>query len=77
MNSFFVITFTNFIKFPLLQKEYIFSIKKGNETLESVMDKIDLLLDVVNEKLENSQLPDSVDTDFTDSFVLEQLNKYD
>ena len=64
---------TNFIKFPLEQKEYIYSIKKGNETLESVMDKIDLLLDIVNEKLENSNLPDVVDTDFTDKFILEQL----
>ena len=64
---------TNFIKFPLQQKEYIYSIKKGNESLESVMDKIDILLDVVSDKLENSQLPNSVDTDFTDDFILEQL----
>jgi hypothetical protein len=64
---------TNFIKFPLTQKEYVYSIKKGNESLESVMDKINILLDIVNKKLENSGLPNSVDTNFTDNFILKQL----
>ncbi len=68
---------TNFIKFPLEKRKYIYSIKKGNETLESVMDKIDILLDIVNDKLENSSLSDKVDMNFTDNFILTQLEIFD
>ncbi|MBL0708051.1 MAG: nucleotidyltransferase domain-containing protein [Sulfurimonas sp.] len=68
---------TNFIKFPLQEKDYIYSIKKGDESLLSVMEKIDLLLDVVNDKLENSSLPQEVDISFTDNFILKQLEFYD
>ncbi len=60
----------NFITFPLKNRVYITSIKEGHEELEDVMDYIDKKLTVVQEKLENSSLPDRSDEEFMDGVLL-------
>lgn len=62
-----------FITFPLKNRAYVTSIKEGNESLESVMDYIDDKLSVVQEKLDQSTLPERSDEEFMDELVLEFL----
>jgi len=62
-----------FITFPLKNRVYITSIKEGNETLEEVMDYLDVKLDEVNQKLEQSDLPQKSDEAFIDDFILALL----
>jgi len=57
----------------LKNRLYITSIKEGKEPLESVMAYIDLKLDEVQEKLENSTLPQKSDEVFVENLILEQL----
>ena len=60
-----------FITFPLKNRKYITSVKEGNEKLEEVMNYIDHKLDVVQEKLSNSDLPERSDEAFMDEILLE------
>ena len=62
---------SDFITFPLKNRDYILSIKEGKESLEDVMDYIDQKLTIVREKLENSSLPEKSDEEFIDRFLLE------
>ena len=59
-----------FITFPLKNRVYITSVKEGRESLEDVMNYIDQKLNVVQEKLENSDLPERSDEAFMDELLL-------
>ena len=61
------------ITFPLKNRAYIVSIKEGRENLEDVMHYIDTKLDLVQEKLEESTLPEKSDEAFIDSLILSLL----
>jgi predicted nucleotidyltransferase len=61
----------SFITFPLKNRVYITSIKEGHEKLEDVMDYIDQKLNIVQEKLENSSLPQRSDELFMENLLLE------
>ena len=61
---------TGFITFPLPNKVYITSVKEGKQSLEDVMDYIDKKLNIVQEKLENSKLPERSDELFIDKILL-------
>jgi len=63
----------DFITFPLKNRLYVTSIKEGNESLEEVMDYIDQKLDVVQEKLEKSNLPQRSDEEFIDTLLLDLI----
>ena len=65
----------NFITFPLKNRVYITSIKEGNERLEDVMDYIDQKLTVVQNKLENSLLPEKSDEVFMEKLLLNLVDK--
>ena len=64
----------DFITFPLKNRSYITSIKEGNETLEDVMNYLDVQLTVVQEKLEQSELPERSDELFIDNLLLELMS---
>jgi hypothetical protein len=64
---------SNFITFPLKNRLYIRSIKEGNEQLEDVMNYIDKKLNVVQEKLESSDLSEKSDEEFMDRLILSLL----
>jgi hypothetical protein len=64
---------SNFITFPLKNRLYIHSIKEGNEQLEDVMNYIDKKLNVVQEKLESSDLSEKSDEEFMDRLILSLL----
>lgn len=64
---------TSFITFPLKNANYVKSIKEGREELVDVMNYIDAKLDVVEMKLQNSDLADRSDEEFIDSFILKLL----
>ncbi len=59
-----------FITFPLKNRVYITSVKEGRESLEDVMNYIDQKLNVVQEKLANSDLPERSDEAFMDEILL-------
>ena len=63
-----------FITFPLKNRVYVTAIKEGNIALEEVMAYIDVKLDVVQEKLDNSTLPEKSDEVFIDRLILELVN---
>jgi len=63
-----------FITFPLKNKVYIRSIKEGHEKLKSVMDYIDSKLNIVQEKLEHSNLAENSDEKFMDELILKLLH---
>ena len=60
----------NFITFPLKNATYIKSIKEGNETLESVTDYLDSKLSVVQERLEQGDLPEKSDEILMEEIIL-------
>jgi hypothetical protein len=62
-----------FISFPLRNYVYIRSIKEGRETLEEVMNIIDRKLDVVQDKLDKSTLPEKSDEAFIEALILDLL----
>lgn len=64
-----------FITFPLKNSTYIKAIKEGRITLEEVMAYIDVKLDVVQKKLDNSRLPQKSDENFIDRFILELVDE--
>ena len=64
----------NFITFPLKNKVYITSVKEGKEKLEAVMDYIDQKLNVVQEKLEQSTLPEQSDEKFMNDLILKWIS---
>ena len=64
----------DFITFPLKNRVYITSVKEGNEKLEDVMDYIDEKLNVVQTKLEKSNLPERSDEMFIDGLTLDLLS---
>jgi hypothetical protein len=49
------------------------SVKEGNETLEDVMDYLDVQLNIVQEKLEKSDLAEKSDELFIDKLLLELI----
>ncbi len=65
---------SDFITFPLKNRRYITSIKEGNEKLEDVMDYLDQKLNIVQEKLEHSSLPEHSDEVFTNALILDLLS---
>jgi len=60
-----------FITFPLTNKEYVKAIKEGKVALEDVMTYIDVKLDIVQKKLDESTLPQKSDETFIDRLILE------
>ena len=64
------------ITFPLKNSLYIKSIKEGKESLEEVMLYLDEKLEVVQKKLEDSDLPQRSDEVFIDALILELLDRY-
>ena len=64
----------NFITFPLKNKGYVTNIKEGKETLEDVMDYLDAQLTIVQEKLEDSNLPEKSDELFIDTLLLKLID---
>ena len=62
-----------FITFPLKNRVYVTSVKEGNETLEDVMDYLDAQLNIVQEKLENSDLQERSDELFIDNLLLKLI----
>ncbi len=65
---------SDFITFPLKNRVYITSVKEGKEKLEDVMDYIDQKLNIVQEKLEHSTLPERSDEVFTNALILDLLS---
>ena len=65
----------DFITFPLKNRVYVTSVKEGNETLEDVMDYLDNKLNIVQEKLENSNLPQRSDEVFIDDLLLKLISE--
>lgn len=63
----------DFISFPLKNRVYVTRIKEGKETLADVMDYLDNQLTIVQEKLENSQLPEKSDEGFIDALLLKLI----
>jgi len=63
-----------FITFPLKNRAYVTAIKEGRIALEEVMAYIDIKLDVVQEKLDNSTLPQKSDEMFIDRLILELID---
>ena len=61
------------ITFPLKNRLYITSIKEGKESLDRVMAYIDLKLDEVQEKLENSTIPIKSDEKFVNELLIKLL----
>jgi len=61
----------DFITFPLKNRVYITEVKEGKKSLEEVMDYLDTQLTIVQEKLENSDLPERSDEAFIDKLILE------
>lgn len=66
---------TEFIEFPLKEREYVKSIKEGKVDVEEVLNFIDIKLDVVNDKLAESSLPERSNKDFMDKTILELLDR--
>lgn len=62
-----------FISFPLKNRLYVTSIKEGNERLEDVMDYLDNQLNIVQKKLENSNLAEKSDEAFIDALLLKLI----
>jgi len=60
-----------FITFPLKNKEYVIEIKEGKVELEEVMAYIDVKLDTVQKKLDESTLAQKSDEKFIDKLILE------
>lgn len=68
---------TGFMKFPLTEKEFVTSVKEGRKDVDEVMEFVNSKLDVVKEKLETSNLPESSDRetmDWIELFFLELYN---
>ena len=63
-----------FITFPLKNRVYVTSIKEGNESLEDVMDYLDNKLNIVQEKLEKSNLAERSDEVFIDALLLKLID---
>ena len=64
-----------FITFPLKNSEYVTAIKEGNIALEDVMEYIDVKLDSVQKKLDNSTLPLKSDEAFINGLILDLVEK--
>ena len=62
-----------FITFPLKNRAYITAVKEGRESLEDVMHYIDQKLNVVQSKLEKSDLPERSDEAFMDELLLKMI----
>lgn len=60
-----------FITFPLKNSEYVTAIKEGDIALEDVMAYIDVKLDSVQKKLDNSTLPLKSDEAFINGLILD------
>jgi len=59
-----------FITFPLKNRIYITEVKEGKRSLEEVMEYLDAQLTIVQDKLENSSLPEKSDESFVDDLLL-------
>lgn len=64
---------TKFIQFPLANAYYIKRVKTGKEELGSVMNYIDASLDIVNKKLEESDLPEKSDETYMNELLLKWI----
>ena len=64
-----------FISFPLKNRKYITAIKEGKIELDEVMEYINQKLDIVQEKLDNSNLPDKSDEEFIDKLTLDLVER--
>jgi len=63
----------DFITFPLKNRVYVTEVKEGKKSLEEVMDYLDVQLTIVQEKLENSDLPERSDEVFIDELILKLI----
>jgi hypothetical protein len=66
---------TNFIEFPLKHSKRVKEIKDGNVELDIVMDYINTKLDIVNEKLANSDLPEQSNKKLMQKIELKFIKK--
>ena len=67
---------TGFIKMPLDKAPMIKMIKEGKVTIDTVMNFINNKLDVVKEKLDNSNLPEKSNRELMDEMELIILKEY-
>ena len=63
-----------FITFPLKNRVYVTRIKEGHESLDDVMDYLDNKLNIVQKKLEKSNLPERSDEVFIDELLLKLID---
>lgn len=68
---------TGFIKFPLRQAEYLKDIKYGKIPYVDLQDKLVALMEEAKDSVERSALPDSPDTDFWNSYIINLYTKHD
>lgn len=61
---------TREIKFPLQKARLILEIKQGQRTIEAVQDALDNLLQEVEELTKKSDLPEEVDREFWDNWLV-------
>ena len=68
---------TGFIEFPLKYAEFIKDIKENDneDDLEGIMEYISEKIDVVKEKLENSDLPEKSNRELMDNIELKMFDK--
>jgi hypothetical protein len=64
-----------FITFPLKNRVYVTAIKEGRETLEHVMAYLDIKLDEVQQKLEQSSLPEKSDEALMQRLLLAWIDR--
>lgn len=61
---------TGFITFPLLERDHILKIKQGEVPIEAVAEEIDEMLGEVETAALRSELPEKVDHDRVDDFLV-------
>jgi hypothetical protein len=66
---------TREIKFPLERADTLLAIKKGEESLESVQVMLDVILNEVEALAAKSDLPEQVDREFWDNWLVDCINR--
>lgn len=67
----------NTITFPLAEAPYLLQVKKGElDYLSEVAPKLEMLMDEVESLSLKSHLPEQVDSQYWDNFIVETVQKY-
>ena len=61
---------TGFIVFPLRDAEYIREIKESKHNFDCILNDIETQIEELSESIENSALPDSINSDLIDKLLL-------